>query len=270
MALLLSQARNVPQASAALKAGRWERSKWTGVELSDKTLGIIGLGRIGKLVAQRALAFGMKLVAYDPFVSEDRARQLSVELLPLEDLMARADFITLHLAKTPETAGLIDAAHAGQGQALAAGHQRRPGRHHRRGRRWRTRSRTAPSPVPRSTCSPPSRPPSRRCSSSTRWSSPRTWVPRPPRRRTRRATRSPTWSSWRSPGTSCPTRSTSRPPRHPRPCAPTCGLGRAAGPHLRRALRRVLRRDRDRVPGADRRVRHADPDAVGAQGLLHA
>ncbi|MHB1137657.1 MAG: phosphoglycerate dehydrogenase, partial [Microthrixaceae bacterium] len=109
MALLLAQARNVPQASAALKDGRWERSKWTGVELSDKTLGIIGLGRIGKLVAQRALAFGMKLVAYDPFVSEDRARQLSVELLPLDDLIARADFITLHLAKTPETAGLIGA-----------------------------------------------------------------------------------------------------------------------------------------------------------------
>ncbi|MEX0766944.1 MAG: phosphoglycerate dehydrogenase [Microthrixaceae bacterium] len=107
MALLLAQARNVPQASAALKAGRWERSKWTGVELSDKTLGIIGLGRIGKLVAQRALAFGMKLVAYDPFVSEDRARQLSVQLLSLEELMAQSDFITLHLAKTPETAGLI-------------------------------------------------------------------------------------------------------------------------------------------------------------------
>ena len=109
MALLLAQARNVPQASAALKAGRWERSKWTGVELSDKTLGIIGLGRIGKLVAQRALAFGMKLVAYDPFVAEERARQLNVDLLPLEELMARSDFITLHLARTPETAGLIDA-----------------------------------------------------------------------------------------------------------------------------------------------------------------
>jgi D-3-phosphoglycerate dehydrogenase / 2-oxoglutarate reductase len=109
MALLLSQARNVPQAHAALTAGRWERSKWEGVELSDKTLGIIGLGRIGKLVAQRALAFGMRLVAYDPFVSPERARQLSVELLSLEDLMSRADFITLHLAKTPETAGLIDA-----------------------------------------------------------------------------------------------------------------------------------------------------------------
>ena len=80
MALLLAQARNVPQAHAALVDGRWERSKWKGVELSDKTLGIIGLGRIGKLVAQRALAFGMRLVAYDPFVSPDRARQMSVEL----------------------------------------------------------------------------------------------------------------------------------------------------------------------------------------------
>lgn len=109
MALLLAQARNVPQAHAALKQGRWERSKWEGVELADKTLGIIGLGRIGKLVAQRALAFGMRLVAYDPFVSADRARQLSVELLPLDELMARADFVTLHLAKTPETAGLIGA-----------------------------------------------------------------------------------------------------------------------------------------------------------------
>lgn len=107
MALLLAQARNVPQAHAALKAGRWERSKWEGVELSDKTLGIVGLGRIGKLVAQRAMAFGMKLVAYDPFVSEDRARQINVELVDLDELVARADFITLHLAKTPETVGLI-------------------------------------------------------------------------------------------------------------------------------------------------------------------
>jgi D-3-phosphoglycerate dehydrogenase len=108
MALLLAQARNVPQAHAALKEGRWERSKWTGVELSDKTLGIIGLGRIGKLVAQRAMAFGMKLVAYDPFVSAERARQLNVEMLSLEDLIATSDFVTLHLAKTPETIGLIN------------------------------------------------------------------------------------------------------------------------------------------------------------------
>jgi len=109
MALLLSQARNVPQAHAALKEGRWERSRWEGVELADKTLGIIGFGRIGKLVAQRALAFGMKIVAYDPFVSPERARQLSVDLVDLDTLMQRADFVTLHLAKTKETMGLIGA-----------------------------------------------------------------------------------------------------------------------------------------------------------------
>lgn len=109
MALLLAQARNIPQAHAALVEGRWERSKWTGVELSDKTLGVVGLGRIGKLVAQRASAFGMNLVAYDPFVSADRARQLNVELLSLDELLATADFVTLHVAKTPETMNLIDA-----------------------------------------------------------------------------------------------------------------------------------------------------------------
>jgi D-3-phosphoglycerate dehydrogenase len=107
MALLLAQARNIPQAHRALSEGRWERSKWEGVELADKTLGIVGLGRIGKLVAQRALAFGMRLVAYDPFVSAERARQLSVELLPLEHLVRVSDFVTLHVAKTPETAGMI-------------------------------------------------------------------------------------------------------------------------------------------------------------------
>jgi D-3-phosphoglycerate dehydrogenase len=107
MALLLAQARNVPQAGAALKEGRWERSKWEGVELSDKTLGIVGLGRIGRLVAQRALAFGMRLVAYDPFVSPDRARQISVEMVDLDELAARSDFITIHVAKTPETVGLF-------------------------------------------------------------------------------------------------------------------------------------------------------------------
>src|SRR6266446_7436826 len=80
MALLISQARNVPQADADLKAGNWRRSKWEGVELHGKTLGIVGLGRIGGLVAQRALAFGMHLVAYDPYVSAERARQMGVEL----------------------------------------------------------------------------------------------------------------------------------------------------------------------------------------------
>ena len=107
MALLLAQARNVPQANAALKAGRWERSKWEGVELHGKVLGVIGLGRIGALVAQRALAFGMRLLAYDPYVSPDRARQMGVELRDLEEIVRHADFLTIHLPKTPETLGLI-------------------------------------------------------------------------------------------------------------------------------------------------------------------
>jgi len=107
MALLLAQARNVPQAHAALVAGRWERSKWEGVELSDKTLGIVGLGRIGKLVADRARGFGMRLVAYDPYVSAEKARQGGVELMPLDQVVAESDFLTIHLPKTPETSGLI-------------------------------------------------------------------------------------------------------------------------------------------------------------------
>jgi D-3-phosphoglycerate dehydrogenase len=108
MALLLAQARNVPQAHAALIDGRWERSTWEGVELAEKTLGIVGLGRIGKLVADRAKAFQMRLVAYDPFVSSDRAKQIGVELLPLDQVVAESDFLTIHLPKTKETTGLVD------------------------------------------------------------------------------------------------------------------------------------------------------------------
>jgi D-3-phosphoglycerate dehydrogenase len=109
MALLLAQARNVPQAHAALVAGRWERSRWEGVELHGKVLGVVGLGRVGALVAQRAAAFGMRLVAYDPYVSAERAKQMGVELGSLDDVVAQADFLTIHLPKTPETIGLIDA-----------------------------------------------------------------------------------------------------------------------------------------------------------------
>lgn len=122
LALLLAQARNVPQASADLKAGAWNRSKWEGVELHGKTLGIVGLGRVGVLVAQRAHAFGMRLVAFDPFVGPDRARQLGVELAAtIEDLVADCDFVTIHATKTPETIGLVNAAvlsHAKPGMRL--------------------------------------------------------------------------------------------------------------------------------------------------------
>ncbi|MGH9042592.1 MAG: phosphoglycerate dehydrogenase [Acidimicrobiia bacterium] len=108
LALLISQARNVPQADADLKAGNWRRSRWEGVELHGKTLGILGLGRVGGLVAQRALAFGMHLMAHDPYVSEERARQMGVELAgSVEQLVAEADFLTIHLPRTPETEGLV-------------------------------------------------------------------------------------------------------------------------------------------------------------------
>ncbi|MGA1638506.1 MAG: NAD(P)-dependent oxidoreductase, partial [Ilumatobacteraceae bacterium] len=103
-----SMARNIPQAHAALVDGRWERSKWEGVELSGKTLGIVGLGRIGKLVAHRALGLGMKIVAFDPYISAERGRQLNVDMLPLDQLVASSDFLTVHLPKNKETVGLIN------------------------------------------------------------------------------------------------------------------------------------------------------------------
>lgn len=108
IALLMSMARNVPQAHAALVSGRWERSKWEGVELAGKTLGVVGLGRIGKLVAHRALGLGMKIVAFDPYISVERGRQMNVDMLPLDQLVATSDFLTVHLPKNKETLGLIN------------------------------------------------------------------------------------------------------------------------------------------------------------------
>jgi D-3-phosphoglycerate dehydrogenase len=111
MALLLALARNVPQAHASLKGGAWERSKFSGVELHEKTLGIIGFGRIGQLVAQRARAFGMRVIAYDPFVGAERYRELGVDKAASSDeVYAVADFLTLHLPNTPQTEGWLDAA----------------------------------------------------------------------------------------------------------------------------------------------------------------
>ena len=110
MALLLALARNVPQAHASLTAGNWERSKFSGTELYEKTLGILGFGRIGQLVAERARAFGMHVIAYDPYIAAERYRELSVEKAESSDaLYAAADFITLHLPNTPETRGWLDA-----------------------------------------------------------------------------------------------------------------------------------------------------------------
>src|SRR4029450_852259 len=95
LAVLLARARTVPQPHASLVAGRWDRSKYSGVELMDKTLGVLGFGRIGQLVAQRAMGFGMRVVAFAPFVSAERYRELGVEMAESTDaLYARADFLT--------------------------------------------------------------------------------------------------------------------------------------------------------------------------------
>ena len=109
MALLLALARNIPRAHASLIDGRWERSKLSGVELYEKTLGVLGFGRIGQLVAQRARGFGMRVLAFDPFVSAERYRELGVDKAERpEDIYAQADFITIHLPKTPETEGFLE------------------------------------------------------------------------------------------------------------------------------------------------------------------
>jgi D-3-phosphoglycerate dehydrogenase len=107
--LLLASARSISPAHAALKNGKWARSKYTGAELFEKTLGIVGFGRIGQLVAARMQAFGMNVVAYDPYLQPARAAQLNVRLVDLDELLKISDFITIHLPKTKETANLIGA-----------------------------------------------------------------------------------------------------------------------------------------------------------------
>ncbi|MCW2701671.1 MAG: D-3-phosphoglycerate dehydrogenase [Blastococcus sp.] len=109
VALLLAAARQIPAADASLREGTWKRSKFMGVEVTDKTVGVVGLGRIGVLVAQRLAAFGVTLIAYDPYIQPGRAAQLGVRLVSLEELLRESDFITIHLPKTPETLGLIGA-----------------------------------------------------------------------------------------------------------------------------------------------------------------
>ncbi len=106
--LLLALAKNVPQATASLKNGRWEKKAFVSVEVAGKTLGVIGLGRIGSEVARRAKGFAMRVIAYDPFISEEAAAALGVEVVELADLLRRADFITIHTPMTPETHHLID------------------------------------------------------------------------------------------------------------------------------------------------------------------
>jgi D-3-phosphoglycerate dehydrogenase len=109
IALMLSLARHIPRANNSLKSGQWKRSDYMGTEVKDKVLGIVGLGNIGSEVARRARGLEMKIIAYDPFVSEDRARQLQAEMVSLETLYQEADFITLHTPLTDNTRNMIGA-----------------------------------------------------------------------------------------------------------------------------------------------------------------
>ncbi|MBN9196107.1 MAG: phosphoglycerate dehydrogenase [Microbacterium sp.] len=104
---ILSLARRIPAAHASLAQGQWKRSSFSGVELFEKTVGIVGLGRIGALIAERLRAFGVRVVGFDPYVTPSRAQQLQVELLPLDELLRQSDFVTVHMPKTPETTGMI-------------------------------------------------------------------------------------------------------------------------------------------------------------------
>lgn len=106
---IISLARRIPAANASLSTGAWKRSSFTGAELFEKTVGIVGLGRIGALVAARLNAFDMRVIAYDPYVTSARAQQLGVQLVSLDELVAEADFLTIHMPKTPETTGMIGA-----------------------------------------------------------------------------------------------------------------------------------------------------------------
>jgi D-3-phosphoglycerate dehydrogenase len=205
MALLFALAREIPAADRSTQAGKWEKSRFMGVELTGKTLGIVGCGNIGAIVANRALGLKMRVIAYDPYLSPDRAGDLGVEKVELDSLLERADFISLHVPLTEETRGMIDAAalaktkpgvriincargglvvEADLKAALESGQvagARRPWSR----ARWRG---------PRSTSSPRSRRATTRCSARTAWWRRRTWAPRPARRRRRWRSRSP--SRW--------------------------------------------------------------------------
>ncbi|PIB26682.1 phosphoglycerate dehydrogenase [Amylibacter kogurei] len=109
IAMMFAVARQIPEASASTHAGKWEKSKFMGVELTNKTLGLVGAGNIGSIVASRALGLKMKVLAYDPFLSEDRAKEMGVTKVELDELLGKADFITLHVPKTEQTANMITA-----------------------------------------------------------------------------------------------------------------------------------------------------------------
>ena len=126
IAMMFAVARQIPEASASTHAGKWEKSNFMGVELTGKTLGVIGAGNIGGIVCERALGLKMKVVAYDPFLSEERAEKLGVQKVDLDDLLARADFITLHVPKTEQTSNILNAEAIAKMKPGVTGHKLRP------------------------------------------------------------------------------------------------------------------------------------------------
>ena len=183
ISLMLALARQIPAADRSTRAGRWEKNRFMGMELMGKMLGLVGCGNIGSIVADRAHGLKMRVIAYDPFLSPERARDLGVEKVDLDALLARADVISLHTPLTEQTRNLLCRANLEQDQARRAARQLRARRAGRRAGGGRPDPRPATSPVPPSTCSRSSPPASRRCSGSTRWSSRRIWAPPPARRR---------------------------------------------------------------------------------------
>jgi len=132
IALLVSLARHIPQATASMKAGKWEKSAFTGMELSNRTLGVIGLGNIGRVVAQKAHGLGMRVIAFDPQVPAEIAAKLDVDLVDLDTLLARADALTVHVPKTKDTDGATRRGGVRQVQTRRAGRERGARRDHRR------------------------------------------------------------------------------------------------------------------------------------------
>ncbi len=126
IAMMFALARQIPEASASTRAGKWEKNRFMGVELTGKTLGLIGCGNIGAIVAARAIGLHMKVIAYDPFLSEKRAVELGVEKVDLDGLLARADIITLHAPLTEETRNILSADAIGAHEEGRAHHQLRP------------------------------------------------------------------------------------------------------------------------------------------------
>ena len=189
--LMLALARQIPQADASTQAGKWEKNRFMGVEITGKTLGVIGCGNIGSIVADRAIGLKMKVIAYDPFLSPERAVDLGVEKVELDELFRRADFITLHTPLTEKTKNIIDAEALAADEEGRAHHQLRARRAGRRGGAARRARFAATSPARPSTCSSRSRRPRTRCSGIPTWSARRISAPRPPRRRRTSRCRSP-------------------------------------------------------------------------------